>query len=73
MQELTEKYDQLQELHESAMRSNVTLQRRVIQRKMQDKQYDSSEKPAEGKVTEHKYQNVLYNVHSVRMKLRLQQ
>merc|ERR1712039_1077193 len=52
---------------------NVALQRRVIQRKMGDKSYDASEKQSEGKVTEHKYQNVLHNVHTVRLKLRLQQ
>merc|ERR1719454_1125570 len=40
---------------------------------MQDKSYDPTEKPSEGKVTEHKYQNVLLNVHSVRLKLRQQQ
>merc|ERR1712050_766239 len=73
LQELQEKYDQLLELNERAMQHNVALQRRVIQRKMQDKPYDPSEKPSEGKVTEHKYLNVLYNVHSVRLKLRLQQ
>jgi len=71
--ELQEKYDNLLELNERAMQHNVTLQRRVIQRKMQDKLYDASEKASEGKVTEHKYQNVLQNVHSVRLKLRLQQ
>merc|ERR1711912_131799 len=43
------------------------------QRKYQDKSYDASEKPSEGKVTEHKYQNVLLHVHQVRLKLRLQQ
>merc|ERR1712151_704193 len=31
------------------------------------------EKQSEGKVTEHKYQNNLHNVHQVRLKLRLQQ
>lgn len=71
--ELQEKYDQLIELHERAIQHNNALQRRVIQRKAQDKFYDSSEKQSEGKVTEHKYQNVLNNVHSVRLKLRLQQ
>merc|ERR1712066_928530 len=55
------------------MQTNVALQRRVIQRKMQDKSYDASEKQSEGKVTEHKYQNVLHTVHSVRLQLRLQQ
>ncbi|CAE8585961.1 unnamed protein product [Polarella glacialis] len=73
MIELQEKYDQLLELHERAMQNNVALQRRVIQRKAQDKSYDASEKQSEGKVTEHKYQNVLHNVHSERLKLRLQQ
>merc|ERR1712066_1202576 len=55
------------------MQTNVALQRRVIQRKMQDKSYDASEKQSEGKVTEHKYQNVLHTVHTVRLQLRLQQ
>jgi len=73
LQELQEKFDQLLELNERAMQTNVALQRRVIQRKAQDKSYDASEKQSEGKVTEHKYQNVLLNVHSVRLKLRLQQ
>merc|ERR1719174_2409127 len=73
LQELQEKYDQLLELNERAMATNVALQRRVIQRKAQDKSYDASEKQSDGKVTEHKYQNVLLNVHSVRLKLRLQQ
>lgn len=73
IQELQEKYDQLLELNERAMQTNVALQRRVIQRKAQDKSYDASEKQSDGKVTEHKYQNVLLNVHSVRLKLRLQQ
>jgi len=73
LQELQEKYDQLLELNERAMQTNVALQRRVIQRKAQDKSYDASEKQSDGKVTEHKYQNVLLNVHSVRLKLRLQQ
>jgi len=73
LQELQEKYDQLLELNERAMQTNVALQRRVIQRKAQDKSYDASEKQSDGKVTEHKYQNVLRNVHSVRLKLRLQQ
>jgi len=73
VQELQEKFDQLLELNERAMQTNVALQRRVIQRKAQDKSYDASEKQSEGKVTEHKYQNVLLNVHSVRLKLRLQQ
>merc|ERR1719446_2005683 len=40
---------------------------------MKQKSYDTSEKQSEGKVTEHKYQNTLQNVHSVRLKLRLQQ
>merc|ERR1719421_827062 len=73
LQELQEKYEQLLELNEQAVHTNVALQRRVIQRKAQDKSYDASEKQSEGKVTEHKYQNVLLNVHSVRLKLRLQQ
>jgi len=73
MVELQEKYDQLLELHERAMQNNVALQRRVIQRKAADKSYDASEKQSEGKVTEHKYQNMLHNVHSERLKLRLQQ
>lgn len=73
MVELQEKYDQLSELHERAMQNNVALQRRVIQRKAQDKSYDTSEKQSDGKVTDHKYYNVLHNVHSERLKLRLQQ
>merc|ERR1719188_955060 len=73
MIELQEKYDQLIELNERAMQHNVALQRRVIQRKVQDKSYDAPEKQSEGKVTEHKYQNVLNNVHMVRLQLRLQQ
>lgn len=73
LQELQEKYDQLVELSEQANHTNVALQRRVIQRKSQDKSYDASEKQSEGKVTEHKYQNVLLHVHQVRLKLRLQQ
>lgn len=71
--ELQDKYDQLLELNERAAQHNVALQRRVIQRKMHDKSYDTAEKQSEGKVTEHKYQNALHNVHSVRLKLRLQQ
>merc|ERR1712060_738716 len=73
LQELQEKYDQLLELNERAMQHNVALQRRGIQRRMQDKSYDASEKQSEGKVTEHRYQNVLHNVHSVRLRLRLRQ
>merc|ERR1719217_243004 len=73
LQELQEKYDMLLEQKERSLQHNVALQRRVIQRKAQDKSYDASEKQSEGKVTEHKYQNVLLNVHSVRLKLRLQQ
>jgi len=73
LQDLQEKYDQLVELNEQANHTNVALQRRVIQRKSQDKSYDASEKQSEGKVTEHKYQNVLLHVHQVRLKLRLQQ
>lgn len=72
-EELQEKFDQLQEQLDRAQQTNGTLQRRVIQRRMQDKLYDAAEKPPESKVTEHKYQNVLYNVHAVRLKLRLQQ
>uniref|UniRef100_A0A7S0F9A1 CCDC113/CCDC96 coiled-coil domain-containing protein n=1 Tax=Pyrodinium bahamense TaxID=73915 RepID=A0A7S0F9A1_9DINO len=71
--ELQDKYDQLLELNERAMQHNVAFQRSVIKRKMQDKSYDSAEKHSEGKVTEHKYLNALHNVHSVRLKLRLQQ
>jgi len=61
------------ELNADAEKKNKELQRRVIHRKMQDKSLDASEKLSEGKVTEHKYQNVLQNVHSVRMRLRFQQ
>merc|ERR1712176_460664 len=63
----------LLEQKERSIQHNVQLQRRVIQRKMQDKSYEAAEKQSEGKVTEHKYQNVLHTVHSVRLKLRLQQ
>merc|ERR1711874_619887 len=73
LQELQEKFEMLVAQHERSKQHNVALQRRVIQRKMQDKSYDASEKQSEGKVTEHKYQNVLHTVHSVRLKLRLQQ
>merc|ERR1719217_241587 len=73
LQELQEKYDMLLEQKERSLQHNVALQRRVIQRKAQDKSYDASEKQSEGKVTEHKYQLLLHNVHQVRLKLRLQQ
>lgn len=73
MQELSEKYDQLLELNERALQHNVALQRRVIQRRAQDKAYDAPDKQSEGKVTEHKYQNILQSVHTVRLQLRLQQ
>lgn len=73
LQDLQEKYEQLLEMNEQADHTNKALQRRVIQRKAQDKSYDASEKQSEGKVTEHKYQNVLLHVHQVRLKLRLQQ
>eukprot|EP00931_Biecheleriopsis_adriatica_P011121 TRINITY_DN1121_c0_g1_i1.p1 TRINITY_DN1121_c0_g1~~TRINITY_DN1121_c0_g1_i1.p1 ORF type:complete len:506 (+),score=201.77 TRINITY_DN1121_c0_g1_i1:38-1555(+) len=89
MIELQEKYDQLLELHERAMQNNVALQRRVIQRKVQAGGHEGGDKSqvsiwshtlnwddglrSEGKVTEHKYQNMLHNVHSERLKLRLQQ
>jgi hypothetical protein len=71
--ELQEKYEQLLELHERAMQNNVALQRRVLQRKANDKSVDAAEKQSDGKVTEHKYLNVLQNVHAERLKLRLQQ
>merc|ERR1740129_2450050 len=73
MQELQEKYDNLIELERNARNHNDTLQRRVIQRRMHEKSYDATDKQSEGKVTEHKYQNVLNNVHTVRLQLRLQQ
>jgi len=71
--ELQEKYDNLLELNERARSHNDALQVRVIRRRMQEKSYDASDKQSEGKVTEHKYQNVLQNVHTVRLQLRLQQ
>merc|ERR1719215_1279978 len=73
MLELQEKYDQLQEMIERATQQNMTLQKRVLTRKMHDKSDDSAEKQSEGKVTEHKYQNALDNVNKVRIKLRYQQ
>jgi len=73
MPELQEKHDQLLELNERAMQHNVALQRRVIQRRTQDRSHDASEKQSEGRVTEHRYQNVLHSVHSVRLRLRLRQ
>jgi len=73
LQELQEKYEQLLELNERAMQTNVALQRRVIQRRHNVDKGVGEEKQSDGKVTEHKYQNVLLNVHSVRLKLRLQQ
>merc|ERR1712194_647241 len=63
----------LLELNERARSHNDALQVRVIRRRMQEKSYDASDKQSEGKVTEHKYQNVLQNVHTVRLQLRLQQ
>lgn len=73
MQELREKYEFL--LEQSALREqdNTALQRRTIQWKMQKDKIHDTEKPFEGKVTEHKYQLLLHNVHQVRSKLRLQQ
>merc|ERR1719436_949144 len=73
MIELRVKFEELIELKERAQQRQKELQARVLQRKMQDKSYDASEKQSEGKVTEHKYQNVLHNVHTVRLQLRLQQ
>jgi DNA repair exonuclease SbcCD ATPase subunit len=73
MIDLQEKYDQLVELNERAQTMNVALQRKVMQRKMQDKSYDPNEKQDGSRVTEHRYQNNLQTVHSVRLKLRLQQ
>merc|ERR1719393_265771 len=72
MQELKDKYEELLEQNERLQQDNVALQRRVIQWKAQKDKYDA-EKPSEGKVTEHKYLMVLGHVHSVRLKLRMQQ
>mmetsp|Transcript_92078 Transcript_92078/g.201788 ORF Transcript_92078/g.201788 Transcript_92078/m.201788 type:complete len:502 (-) Transcript_92078:289-1794(-) len=73
MEELQEKIDQLVDLNERAQLHNDRLQRRIIQRRIQDKSYDTTDKQSEGKVTGHKYQNVLHNVHNIRVQLRLQQ
>merc|ERR1719352_2283080 len=72
MQELKDKYEELLEQNERLQQDNVALQRRVIQWKAQKDKYDA-EKPSEGKVTEHKYLNVLNHVHGVRLRLRMQQ
>eukprot|EP00913_Durusdinium_trenchii_P018066 g16976.t1 len=71
--ELQEKMAQFLDQNEKLKGKNAALQRALINRRAQDKSYDASEKQSEGKVTEHKYQNMLNNVHSERMKLRLQQ
>ncbi|CAJ1414367.1 unnamed protein product [Effrenium voratum] len=68
-----ERLSQLLDQNERLKGKNAALQRALINRRAQDKSYDASEKQSEGKVTEHKYQNMLNNVHSERMKLRLQQ
>mmetsp|Transcript_17091 Transcript_17091/g.40380 ORF Transcript_17091/g.40380 Transcript_17091/m.40380 type:complete len:481 (-) Transcript_17091:77-1519(-) len=73
MVELQEKLESLGNQNDLLKNKNVILQRAVINRRAQDKSYNASEKQSEGKVTEHKYQNMLNNVHSERMKLRLQQ
>jgi len=73
MVELQEKLAQLLDQNDRLKGKNGALQRAVINRRARDKSYDASEKQSEGKVTEHKYQNMLNNVHSERMKLRLQQ
>ena len=72
-QELQKRYDQLLEFNEAAMRTNVALQRRVIQRNSQGKSSDVSEKHSESKVTEHKYLTILNNVRILCFKLRLQE
>merc|ERR1719159_506116 len=73
MQELREKYEFLLEQSALRIQDNAALQRRTIQWKMQRDKIHDTEKPFEGKVTEHKYQLLLHNVHQVRLKLRLQQ
>lgn len=73
MLELQEKMSQFLDQNERLKGKNAALQRALINRRAQDKSYDASEKQSEGKVTQHKYENMLNNVHSERMKLRLQQ
>lgn len=73
MLELQEKMSQFLDQNEKLKGKNAALQRALINRRAQDKSYDASEKQSEGKVTQHKYENMLNNVHSERMKLRLQQ
>jgi len=73
MIELREKLDELIDLKERAKQRQKELQARVLQRRTQEKAYDAAEKQSEGKVTDHKYENALQNVHKVRLKLRLQQ
>jgi len=73
MLELQEKMAGFLDQNEKLKGKNAALQRALINRRAQDKSYDASEKQSEGKVTQHKYENMLNNVHSERMKLRLQQ
>jgi len=73
MLELQEKMAGFLDQNEKLKSKNAALQRALINRRAQDKSYDASEKQSEGKVTQHKYENMLNNVHSERMKLRLQQ
>merc|ERR1719436_1345140 len=73
MIELRVKFEELIELKERAQQRQKELQARVLQRRTQEKAYDAAEKQSEGKVTDHKYENALQNVHKVRLKLRLQQ
>merc|ERR1719183_188364 len=74
LQELKDKFEELIEQNERLQQDNVALQRRTIQWKAQREKYDAAEKPpSEGKVTEHKYLNVLNHVHGVRLRLRMQQ
>merc|ERR1719326_2764283 len=74
LQELRDKLEELTEQNERLQQDNAALQRRTIQWKAQREKYDAAEKPpSEGKVTEHKYLNVLNHVHGVRLRLRMQQ
>merc|ERR1719183_3057305 len=74
LQELKDKFEELIEQNERLRQDNAALQRRTIQWKAQREKYDAAEKPpSEGKVTEHKYLNVLNHVHGGRLRLRMQQ
>jgi hypothetical protein len=71
-QKLLETYGELRELHDQLSQDSLSLQRRVIQWKAGKEKHEQVDK-SEGKVTEHKYLNVLHHVHTVRLKLRQQQ